>query len=78
MCCGGEGRSHGELVYVIGTEVPVPGGANREPARTAGDGGAAAEKTLAVHREVFHAHGLDAVWPRVIAAVVQPGCGVQP
>ncbi|KQU38398.1 MULTISPECIES: D-tagatose-bisphosphate aldolase, class II, non-catalytic subunit [unclassified Rhodococcus (in: high G+C Gram-positive bacteria)] len=59
--------------YVIGTEVPVPGGAHETldaltptPADRAG-------ATIAAHRAAFAAAGLDAVWPRVIALVVQPG-----
>jgi D-tagatose-1,6-bisphosphate aldolase subunit GatZ/KbaZ len=32
-----------------------------------------AERTLAVHREAFAAHGLAGAWQRVIAMVVQPG-----
>jgi len=74
LCAAAEKAApHGELVYVIGTEVPVPGGATESLQELQVTEVAAAEKTLAVHREVFHAHGLDAVWPRVIAAVVQPG-----
>lgn len=60
-------------VYVIGTEVPVPGGATESLAELEVTSREAAERTLAVHRDVFHRHGLDAAWPRVIAMVVQPG-----
>lgn len=61
-------------VYVIGTEVPVPGGATHSlddglPVTTP----EGAAETLAVHKRVFKAAGLDAVWPRVLALVVQPG-----
>ncbi|ACO33902.1 MULTISPECIES: D-tagatose-bisphosphate aldolase, class II, non-catalytic subunit [Acidobacterium] len=59
-------------VYIIGTEVPRPGGAldEMELAVTSPD---AAETTLNLHRRAFAAAGLDAAWPRVIALVVQPG-----
>jgi len=60
-------------VYVIGTEVPVPGGAQEaldELAVTTPD---AAIKTIEVHRRVFEEAGLSDAWQRVIATVVQPG-----
>ena len=63
----------GPVVYVIGTEVPTPGGATHaldELAVTTCD---AVEQTLEVHREAFHDAGLDAAWERAIAVVVQPG-----
>ena len=60
-------------VYVIGTEVPVPGGASEtlntvEVTRTK-----AALETVSVHREAWRARNLDTAWDRVIALVVQPG-----
>jgi len=60
-------------VYVIGTEVPVPGGAHEDLDELAVTSPEAAALTLAVHREVFAAAGLHAAWDRVIAMVVQPG-----
>ncbi len=61
-------------VYVIGTEVPTPGGAthslNSGIAITSPE---AAAHTLDVHRQAFLAAGLDDAWARVIAIVVQPG-----
>jgi D-tagatose-1,6-bisphosphate aldolase subunit GatZ/KbaZ len=62
-----------ELVYVIGTEVPVPGGAMHAVEAIAVTSTSAASHTLAVHKRVFEEHGLAGVWPRVIALVVQPG-----
>ena len=59
--------------YVIGTEVPVPGGAlAHEAALTVTRPGDAAE-TLAATRDAFRRRGLAAAWERVIAVVVQPG-----
>ncbi len=61
-------------VYVIGTEVPTPGGATH--ALDAGitiTSPAAAAHTLDVHRRAFLAAGLADAWSRVIAIVVQPG-----
>ncbi len=64
----------GELpVYVIGTEVPTPGGATHSLAGVEVTSAAAAERTLEVHRQAFSLAGLDAVWERVLAMVVQPG-----
>jgi len=61
------------LSYVIGTEVPVPGGAAEAIAGLAPTTPPAARATLRAHRQAFAAAGLDAVWPRVRGLVVQPG-----
>lgn len=67
-------RAGGEPpVYVVGTEVPVPGGAHEDLDELAVTTPEAARTTIDVHRRVFEAAGLDDAWPRVIAAVVQPG-----
>ncbi len=61
-------------VYVIGTEVPTPGGATH--ALDAGiviSSPEAAAHTLDVHRQAFLAAGLSDAWSRVLAIVVQPG-----
>lgn len=60
-------------VYVIGTEVPTPGGATESLNELSVTSREAAAETLAVHREVFKQAGLAHVWSRVIALVVQPG-----
>jgi D-tagatose-1,6-bisphosphate aldolase subunit GatZ/KbaZ len=60
-------------VYVIGTEVPVPGGATHSVQKLEATSVDAAAYTLAVHKRIFAEYGLDEVWPRVIALVVQPG-----
>ena len=60
-------------VYVIGTEVPAPGGAVEELDRIDVTDPAAAEATLAATRHAFRKRGLDAAWERVFALVVQPG-----
>ncbi|WP_072281008.1 class II D-tagatose-bisphosphate aldolase, non-catalytic subunit [Rappaport israeli] len=62
-----------DIVYIVGTEVPVPGGAQEDIEGITPTSAAAAAKTLAVHQEVFAQEGLSAVWPRVIGLVVQPG-----
>ena len=67
-------RAGGEPpVYVIGTEVPVPGGAAEELDTLAITTPEAARATIDVHRAIFAEAGLAGAWPRVIAVVVQPG-----
>ncbi len=60
-------------VYVIGTEVPVPGGAHEELGELAVTSPQAAASTLELHREAFARAGLESAWERVVAMVVQPG-----
>jgi len=60
-------------VYVIGTEVPVPGGATESIEGLALTTPQAALATIDAHRSAFAEAGLDAAWERVIASVVQPG-----
>jgi len=60
-------------VYVIGTEVPVPGGAVEALDRMHVTAPADALRTHEVHRQAFETLGLDDAFSRVIALVVQPG-----
>jgi D-tagatose-1,6-bisphosphate aldolase subunit GatZ/KbaZ len=60
-------------LYVVGTEVPVPGGAQEALTELALTGAAAAAATIDAHWDAFQAAGLHHVWPRVIGLVVQPG-----
>jgi D-tagatose-bisphosphate aldolase class II non-catalytic subunit len=60
-------------VYIVGTEVPPPGGAHESLAHLAVTSPIAAQRTHAVHREAFAAAGLDPAFERVIGLVVQPG-----
>ena len=59
--------------YVIGTEVPVPGGATEDLGELAVTTPQAALATIAMHRDLFAEGGLSSAWDRVIATVVQPG-----
>ena len=62
-----------ELIYVIGTEVPVPGGETEEmsglqittPERLA--------ETVTTHQEAFEDAGVSSAWGRVVSVVTQPG-----
>ena len=60
-------------VYVVGTEVPVPGGAKESLTELALTEPTAAAATIDAHCEAFQSAGLHDVWPRVIGLVVQPG-----
>jgi len=60
-------------VYVVGTEVPVPGGAQEELGELALTDPEAAAATIDAHRDAFQLAGLQQVWPRVVGLVVQPG-----
>ena len=60
-------------VYVIGTEVPVPGGATEALDHLAVTAPEAALETVEVHRRAFAARDLAAAFDRAIAVVVQPG-----
>ena len=62
-----------DLVYVIGTEVPVPGGAHETLTELEVTTPDAARATLEAHRHAFEKQGLSAIWPRIIGLVVQPG-----
>jgi len=60
-------------LYVIGTEVPIPGGelsGSRAPEITRAED---ALKTIETAKRAFESRGLLAAWHRVIALVVQPG-----
>ena len=61
------------LRYVIGTEVPIPGGAKEHEAGVSLTKVEDARKTNEVAREAFTRAGLGSAWERVIALVVQPG-----
>ncbi|MBL0371475.1 D-tagatose-bisphosphate aldolase, class II, non-catalytic subunit [Rhizobium sp. KVB221] len=61
------------LAYIIGTEVPVPGGADHLLDVVTPTTPEAAMATIAIHRQIFREAGLAEAFLRVIAAVVQPG-----
>ena len=60
-------------LYVIGTEVPVPGGAHEAIDELAVTRTEDLARTIELHRAAFAAAGLVEAWPRVLAVVVQPG-----
>jgi D-tagatose-1,6-bisphosphate aldolase subunit GatZ/KbaZ len=78
--CKAAEQAHSELprgspapLYVIGTDVPIPGGEQsdaRAPEPTRPEDLA---QTVQLAKSAFEASGLEAAWERVIAVVVQPG-----
>ncbi|MFQ1048840.1 tagatose-bisphosphate aldolase subunit KbaZ [Avibacterium paragallinarum] len=61
------------IVYIVGTEVPVPGGEAEEIAELEVTSPSAAKATINAHQQAFAHVGLEHIWPRVIGLVVQPG-----
>lgn len=59
-------------VYIIGSEVPIPGGAQVQEEMQVTDPDAFAA-TVKAYKEVFAEYGLSDKWQYVIAVVVQPG-----
>jgi D-tagatose-1,6-bisphosphate aldolase subunit GatZ/KbaZ len=59
-------------VYVIGTEVPTPGGAQEEMEIEV-TSTASLQETLEVHHQAFVHKNLLSAWDRIIGVVVQPG-----
>ena len=60
-------------VYIIGTEVPAPGGARHGLNSLEVTRPEAALRTVDVHRKAFSNAGLEAAFARAIGVVVQPG-----
>lgn len=60
-------------VYIIGSEVPIPGGAQEEEAHLKVTSPEACEKTIAAFEAAFTALSLSDAWQRVAGVVVQPG-----
>lgn len=60
-------------VYVIGSEVPVPGGATENEDEINVTSPEDLKSTLNTFYDAFMARGLEEAWKRVVAVVVQPG-----
>jgi D-tagatose-1,6-bisphosphate aldolase subunit GatZ/KbaZ len=65
--------------YIVGTDVPIPGGAQLRAGSTEGAESSQVTRvddlrcSLELTREAFFREGLQAAWERVLAVVVQPG-----
>ncbi|WEX10610.1 class II D-tagatose-bisphosphate aldolase, non-catalytic subunit [Chelativorans sp. AA-79] len=74
LCVVAETAVEGEpLSYVIGTEVPIPGGETEALDGLAVTAPEAAGHTVELHRRAFSARGLAGAFERVVGLVVQPG-----
>ena len=66
-------EAHPAPLYIVGTEVPVPGGSDEVEegvrATSVGD----LEETVRLNRDAFMDQKIHNAWDRVIAVVVQPG-----
>ena len=60
-------------VYVVGSEVPVPGGALEDEDQVSVTRPADCHAALETFRAAFLSRGLEDAWGRVVALVVQPG-----
>lgn len=60
-------------VYIIGTEVPVPGGAHEDLEELAVTSAKDAKTTIDIHKRAFADENLQEAWKRIIGLVVQPG-----
>lgn len=70
---GAKEGGHPPPLYIVGTEVPVPGGVAEELEELTPTPPGEAAETLAIHARCFAEAGLSAVMARVIGLVVQPG-----
>lgn len=62
-----------DLFYIIGTEVPIPGGETEEPDALDVTSVERFRDTIQTHRDAWAARGLDAAWSRIVSVVTQPG-----
>ncbi|KIN70543.1 Tagatose-6-phosphate kinase [Sulfitobacter noctilucae] len=62
-----------ELFYIIGTEVPIPGGETEEPDALDVTSVDRFRDTIQTHRDAWAARGLDTAWTRIVSVVTQPG-----
>lgn len=60
-------------VYIIGNEVPVPGGTSAEQGELRPTSPADLLESLEAMEAAFRSHGLTDAWKRVVGVVVQPG-----
>ncbi len=74
LCAVAEEANAGrDRVFVIGTEVPIPGGETEALDSLAVTRPEAARRTFELHRAAFAERGIDEAIGKVIALVVQPG-----
>jgi len=62
-----------ELIYIIGTEVPIPGGETDDMQGLTLTSVERLNDTIETHRVAFDREGLSDVWPKIASVVTQPG-----
>jgi len=62
-----------ELIYIIGTEVPIPGGETDDMDGLSVTHVDRFTETIDTHRVAFEREGLSHVWPKIVSVVTQPG-----
>lgn len=75
LCHAAEAASAGsaQLSYVVGTEVPAPGGVAEIDGHLAVTSPQSVRETMHLHSEAFKRAGVEYAAERIIAIVVQPG-----
>jgi D-tagatose-1,6-bisphosphate aldolase subunit GatZ/KbaZ len=80
ILCQAAEQAHRELpsgspqpLYVVGTEVPAPGGESNDTGAPVVTKAKDVHRTLKAFHSAFREVGLESAWQRVIALVVQPG-----
>jgi len=62
-----------ELIYIIGTEVPIPGGETDDMDELAVTSVERLTETIDTHKTAFDRLELSHVWPKIVSVVTQPG-----
>ncbi|NOR63406.1 MAG: tagatose-6-phosphate kinase [Rhodobacteraceae bacterium] len=78
VICEQTAANPAKLSYMVGTEVPPPGGAHGDGEEVTPTAPAAAEATLQAHFNAFDAAGIPQAKARIVALVVQPGVEFSP
>ncbi len=73
LCAVAEAAASSPPAYIIGTEVPIPGGETDALDAISATKPEAVRRTYDLHAQAFKKRGLGAALSRVIALVVQPG-----
>lgn len=68
-----ENKNNSKPIYIIGTDVPIPGGAIDNDEKIMLTSASDLEQTVELTKKEFYKRGLEDAWERVIAVVVQPG-----
>ena len=63
----------GSIFYIVGTEVPVPGGETDDMEGLQITAVSNLGETVSTHQDAFSRYGLEDAWSRVCAIVTQPG-----